>query len=470
MKYADYQSSIENDVTSLIADLACQPVLFFGAGISRRYFGAPTWNELLKALADQCPLIDKEFAYYAQSFNSWPRLGSEFANYYREWAWASGRNRFDGSLFDASTPRDAYIKASISAILASMTPAADEQIDSKFGPEIDAMRLIKPHAIITTNYDTFLELVFPDHEPVIGQEALHGVPFSVGEIFKIHGSVTKPTSLVLTAEDYAEFSAKKKFIAAKLLTLFNEHPLLIAGYGAGDKNVQAILSDIDEALALPGSLIPNIYFLEWDAEAESRPDLPREKLIQIADNRSVRVKLIVASDFRWVFRAFKSPDSLSGLSPKTMRAILARSYELVRSDIPRRTVKVNFEFLERKLENSEEFAQLFGITTVSEPSMTTAQYPYTATELGRKLGGSSWHTAHKLMEQVENETGFEIRKSDNKYHQRLKLNKSTFGKFSDAAVDLLQRVQKEGRCLAEWIEKPGKKETLFPELDEQEKK
>ena len=128
------------------------------------------------------------------------------------------------------------------------------------------------------------------------------MPFAVGEIFKFHGCVSEPNEIVLTTEDYNTFRKKKKFIAARMLSLFNAHPLFICGYITNDPNICAILSDTDEALGLPGSLIENIYFLEYDKDANSKEHLPTDKLIQIEENRSVRVKLIVASDFDWFLK------------------------------------------------------------------------------------------------------------------------------------------------------------------------
>ena len=63
----------------------------------------------------------------------------------------------------------------------------------------------------------------------------------------MHGCVTDPVSLVFTQGNYDQFIRKKKYLSAKLLTYFSEHPLIFVGYGAGDPNIKAILSDIDEA-------------------------------------------------------------------------------------------------------------------------------------------------------------------------------------------------------------------------------
>lgn len=452
MTYETYKTQLSEDIAKQIERLRCQPVVFFGSGMSRRYFHAPNWEELLQELADNCPMIDKEYAYYAQSCSSAPQIGSIFAEKYREWAWGSGKNQFPNELFDPAVSPDAFLKHATSTILKTKCPKSLTDLDPSVKAEISALQAIKPHAVLTTNYDTFLETVFPDHAVVVGQSALKGMPFAVGEIFKFHGCVNEIDQIVLTSEDYDTFYKKKKFIAARLLSLFNEHPMLIVGYAASDPNVQAILSDIDEALALPGSLIENIFFVEYDAQAEQKVSLPTEKLIQIEENRSVRVKLIVASDFQWVFEAFKSPDTLNSIPPSFMRALLARSYELVRSDIPRTQLDVDFDFLERKLDNQDEFAQLFGITTISDASVVSAKFPYSITELGKKLGGNSWHVADKLMKIVSNDTGLDLKDGDTKFHQLMKINNSQFHKYSDEALDLLKKVQAANACEASWVE------------------
>ncbi|NKX37243.1 SIR2 family protein [Rhodobacteraceae bacterium R_SAG4] len=451
MSYEDYKKQLSADISEQIGKLCCQPVLFVGSGLSLRYFGAPNWVGLLKELAANCPLIDKDYAYYAQSCSSAPQIGSIFADKYREWAWGTGKNQFPKELFEPDVAPDAFFKHAAAELIEAKSPKDLVAINAAWTGEVSALQAIKPHAVLTTNYDTFLEKVFPDHAKIVGQSALKGIPFTVGEIFKIHGCVNDIEQMVLTSEDYDTFHKKKKFIAARLLSLFNEHPMLIVGYAASDPNVQAILSDIDEALALPGSLIENIYFVEYDPSAESKTSLPTEKLIQIEENRSVRVKLIVTSDFEWVFKAFKSPDNLNSIPPSFMRAILARSYELVRTDIPRTELNVDFDFLERKLENRDEFAKLFGITTISNPSAISAKFPYSITELGKKLGGKGWHLADKLIKVIIKDTGVDLKAEDSKFHHAMKVNHTEFHKYSDDAFDLLKKVKAAGHCAPEWL-------------------
>ena len=112
--------------------------------------------------------------------------------------------------------------------------------------EISALKAMSPHAIVTTNYDELIEPLFPDYERVIGQTILRHPYLSIGEIFKIHGCVSKPTSLVLSKEDYDTFNTDKKYLSTKLLTYFAEHSFVLVGYSATDPNIKNVLTTLIE--------------------------------------------------------------------------------------------------------------------------------------------------------------------------------------------------------------------------------
>lgn len=441
-RYDRYVEEITEDIAETVQQFGCQPILFIGSGLARRYFGAPSWDELLGMLADKCSLIDKGLGFYKQSLKSPMAIGEEFARKYQEWAWAAGHNEFPETMFGEDVPATSYIKFAIAQHLKEITPDSVEAIKSiGYDEEIAALQEIRPHAIITTNYDQMIEVLFPDLQPVIGQKILRGQQVAIGEIFKIHGCVSEFSDIVFTQSDYEAFAKKKKFLSAKLLTFFNEHPLIFIGYSATDPNIRAILSDIDEALPEKGGVIPNVYILEWNADLDGASNPAREKVIPTEEDRTVRVKLIESNDFRWVFNAFSANPIMDGVNPRVLRALIARSYELVRHDIPKGKVEADFQMLTESVASSTSFAKLFGIATISDYSAASAHYKYSATQLGQALGGQTWHPANKLIERLRDEFGYDMKSTDSVYHRTELVNKTPFHKYSDDALDLLVNVR-----------------------------
>lgn len=445
----DYQNAVTNDIETCVSEMGCQPILFVGSGLSKRYFSGPSWDELLSILAKQCPLVEKDYAYYKQTFKDPAAIGKEFARLYQEWAWGAGKEQFPPEMFSADIPAQAYIKFVIARLLKEITPTSVTAIaDQTLQAEIKTLQAIRPHALITTNYDQFLEVAFPEYQPIIGQSIIQGSQILTGEVFKVHGCVSEYPSLVFTQEDYEEFARKKKYLSAKLLTYFSEHPLLFIGYSASDPNIQAILSDIDECLpqqGTSGGVIPNIYILEWRADMPVNYTPAKERVISIGEGRSVRIKAIETTDFSWVFSAFGANQPLNAVSPKMLRALLSRSYDLVRYDIPRKTVQADFKMLEGAIQSEETFAKLFGITTINPGSANNAGFPHLLTDLAVRLTGNEkdrWWIAQPWVERVSTELGVDIKASDNRYHSKVRVGSKSYAhKYSDELLGIITRMK-----------------------------
>lgn len=106
---------------------------------------------------------------------------------------------------------------------------------------------------------------FPDHEVYIGQEdLLFSNTQSVGEIYKIHGCASHYDSLVLTDSDYQDFHKLNPYLAAKLITIFVEHPVIFIGYSMQDENIISLLSSIVSVLDQDklSKLSRNLIFLQ----------------------------------------------------------------------------------------------------------------------------------------------------------------------------------------------------------------
>lgn len=445
MNYEQYQEEVTADIADVLANAQCQPILFIGSGFTRRYANGPNWRELLSSLANQCPVIEKNFAYYMQTYgNDLKKIGSVFADAYREWAWGDGKSNFPEEYFTTQAPSDIFLKHAIAELLKNIGPDTNGSYGSpELDAEIKALKNISPHAIITTNYDELIETLFPDYERVISQQIMRKGYLSIGEIFKIHGCRTVPSSIVISEADYTRFSEDHKYLSAKLLTYFIEHPLIFIGYRADDPNIKSILYDVDRMVRAEFQLVPNIYILERNEKINDESYPARDKVISVANDVNIRIKSISASSFEWVFNAFGQAGNLEKINTKLLRALMARSVELIRTDIPKKHVEINFEQLEHAVDSGESFAKLFGVTSLSDPSKVNLSYKYTLTGVAQQLGFKTWHKADELITLLKDETGFDMKSTDTKYHIKLKMghaSTSMFHKYSDAAVDLLRKL------------------------------
>ncbi len=438
MKIQEYKNDILKDIQDVYKTLGCQPVVFAGSGLSKRYFGAPNWYELLDALIKGCPGITKELAYFQQVYRTPEEIGSELAKYYHEWAWGAGRKSFPPQLYDSSMDKECFIKYCAATHVSNITPLDISKVDPKWRSEIDALQGIMPHCVITTNYDKFIDLIFHDYASIIGQKIIKSNNAKIGEIFKIHGCVSDPNEIILTSADYENFTKKKKYLSAKLLTYFLEHPVVIVGYSATDKNIKLILQDIDEIISGVGGLVPNIYMVMRDKTGATDVSFQREILLDLGNSRSMRVKVIYASDFEWVFKAFNNPEGLENLNPKILRSLMARTYDLVRNDIPRMNVQVDYSALEGVVASGQSLGKILGISAFNDASMFNAAYPYSLTQVAEKLGYTYWSPADTLLNSFKTKDKVDIKASDNNYHIGVKFGKKgVFHKYSEAAVQLL---------------------------------
>lgn len=449
MSYKEY---ISEDISEIMTDLEVQPILFIGSGMSQRYFQTPSWQGLMKILVKKCPTLkDKRFAFYEQQHKvnqstDYTAMASSFVEHYSDWAWSNvdeEESIFPEELFGDDVQKQDYIKYIVSDYFKEVTESIDLNTNEK-KEEIQFLKDINPHAIITTNYDGALELIFPDHEKIIGQKVIRANYMSYGEILKIHGCYAESSSIVLTSEDYDYFNEKKKYLSSKLLTYFAEHPLFFLGYSLSDKNIINILSDIDEILASKGELVPNIYIVIFENEFDEDIDYPKENIIQLNDNKSIRIKVIYANDYSWVYKAISQLSPSITVNPKLLRSLLSRTYKMVTSDIPRRELPFNFETLNQVSDDESKLPTLFGIGTLDNGQHINASFPYTITQVAERLGHKHWVSIKKIIDKIHDEKDVDIKSSNNRYHLEIITGgKSKVHKYSEEACKLFAKVDAE---------------------------
>ncbi len=246
---------MSKSILDKIAEKRKMPVLFIGSGISKRYiYGFPDWPELLR---NSFKAVNPDPYYYGGYIEQFTREGlSSFeintklatiiekdfnsAFYARKVKVPIGNSKNPKWVEQGVSPYKMY--------LVSYFKKLKVNTDSALAKEIELFRMLKNKisAVITTNYDTFLEseVFMNDYQVFCHQNELFSSDsYNIAEIYKIHGSILDAKSIVITERDYADFNSSRKLIIAKMLTLFAESPIIFMGYSFTDENIQHIIED-----------------------------------------------------------------------------------------------------------------------------------------------------------------------------------------------------------------------------------
>ena len=244
------------DISEFIFKFKTHPVLFVGAGISKRYCErAYSWDDLLKKIASALSGDDRfYFELYNQSMDSngrcsLPKLASRLSDAIDERLQFSLRGSIEDLSDVEKNINDEFFKSAssgqkvsrlkiwVKSLLSPLDVRAEKEYEIKLFQE--ACKNIA--SIVTTNYDTFIEekLKF---SPLIGNDILLSNPYQ--SVYKIHGCLTNPPSIILTDEDYRQFDIRCELIQAQLISLFIHNPIIFMGYGIQDENIQKLLSRI----------------------------------------------------------------------------------------------------------------------------------------------------------------------------------------------------------------------------------
>lgn len=184
--------------------------------------------------------------------------------------------------------------------------------------------------IITTNYDSMLETIFENYRVFIGQQPLlFGRTQGVAEIYKIHGCCTRPESLVLNANDYSDLDKRNAYLAAKLLTIFVEHPIIFLGYSLADKNIQSILEAIIYCLGPENldQLKQRLIFVEFTREKLEKPDISTHSIQFGGSSNALNLTRVKLNEFTPLYRALQSKKYQ--YNPRLLRQLKRDIYHLV---------------------------------------------------------------------------------------------------------------------------------------------
>jgi hypothetical protein len=320
---------LNDEVLRHLSKFHTAPFLFVGSGLSRRYLGLEDWTGLLRQMSD---LTDRPFEYFrASGDGKEPQIAAEIAKDLHVKWWDSDRFEKSRETFKAeAVNKESALKIEISKVIGERSESAPAVPELQ--AELDALRNSTVDGVITTNWDLLLEGLFPDFKKFIGQEELlFSSSQAVGEIYKIHGCCSAPNSLVVTADDYQGFNARNPYLAAKLLTIFVEHPILFLGYSLSDPNVSQIIGSIASCLTTTNidQLRDRLVFVQWERELASY-EISNTNII--TGPFTIPVKVISTASFSPIFEALTAiPRKFPA---RMLRRLKQHVYNLVQDNDP----------------------------------------------------------------------------------------------------------------------------------------
>lgn len=226
------------------------PIIFIGSGITRRYFkDAPTWDKLLQILWNETNPTDNYYSSYhdlskntKDSFHIYTSLASKIESRYDDAFYGRKIKLPNLTLERAHKQNISPFRTRIANIFSELQPK--DAVN-----EINLLKkmLVKARFIVTTNYDEFLEKELNrDVDVKVGNKGLFSTGTEFGELYKIHGSISDPNSIVITENDYKKLKRTSAIINAKILSRLTESPILFLGYSLTDKNIKSLLKDLSD--------------------------------------------------------------------------------------------------------------------------------------------------------------------------------------------------------------------------------
>ena len=318
------------------------PFLFIGSGFSKRYLGLDDWKSLLSRFCSTKP-----FTYYLSiGDGSIPVAARLIAKDFNDIWWT------DDKYIESRKINTEKVKNDTSTLrieIANYLSTLDQDVVNKeYEKEINLLKQINVDGIITTNWDNFLETLFPSYSVYTGQaELLFSDTLNICEIYKIHGSRHIPESLILTDKDYDLFNEKNPYLASKLITIFVEHPVVFIGYSLSDVNIRSLLSSIATCIGSENinKLRDNLIFINR-IESEHDEEGITDTLISM-DNVQIPVKQVKTNDFSCVYEAMI--ETKRKIPVKMLRHLKEQFYNLVRdntSDNEKKLCVVDFDQIE----------------------------------------------------------------------------------------------------------------------------
>lgn len=305
------------------------PIIFIGSGIPRRYLVKyPGWEELLEEFwkkSDQTNFygylskkrdeIGNFSSKVDQDFETNINVASEIEKIFNS-------KFYDGDIeIGGLTQKEAY-KNDLSPFKKALANRfLKYQVKDSYIDELAHFRkmLMKSQMILTTNYDSFIEDQYNKESryPIkkyVGQRGFFQQTIGYSEIYKIHGCVSEPKSLIISKDDYKLYDDNSVLISAKIISMLLHSPIIFLGYSLTDRNVRKLIKSFTMSLSEQEKeeLEKRLLLVQWDKDnnniiehIENDPDL------------GCRITVIKTDNFSFIYDQIAKIDQ--GIAPSEVR-------------------------------------------------------------------------------------------------------------------------------------------------------
>ena len=328
------------NIDELISAFPTTPFIFAGSGLTRRYYDLPNWTELLKIFANRIDSDPMSYARYMNDANKdLPTVASLIgADFNKKWYSDSQIRNCDTKYIDnIANSKVTPFKAEIATVIGNKSNVLPE-----YQNEVNLLKEIAQNHIsgfITTNYDCFLENL-TNFRTFVGQdELIFSSLQNIGEIYKIHGSIENPETIVIDSNDYENFNNKCSYLAAKLMTIFVEYPIIFLGYSLSDTNIQKILSSIVDCVPSEklNILQDRFVFVNYQKDFQGYEISPMTMSFQSV-GKLLNMTKVTLDDYSIIFSALKKKKT--ALPVKLLRLFKTEFYNYVMTNTASSNMRV----------------------------------------------------------------------------------------------------------------------------------
>lgn len=353
------------------------PFLFLGSGFTKHYLDTPDWETLLSRFTP------KHINAYYTSLNTkdLSKVATEIAKECNEIFWGlPDDDEYKRSFQDKAVNPSSVLKNKIANFFVKYSLKDPKE---KYSEELALLSKLSIDGVITTNWDDFCERQFPKFKNYVGQKELlfSKSIVNIGEIYKIHGCMREPESLVLTYEDYADFNKRNAYLSAKLITIFIEHPIIFIGYSMNDNNIKSILTSIVQCLDQDkiGLLQNNLFFVEWNRDADAEMEVERYDML-MSEGVTLPVIRIKTHEFKPVYECLSTFERQ--MSADMLRFYKQQFYEIVYSEKPEKKLYV---LPDKVIEANKEIQFVCGFGSIEKYQSAVGYVGLTATDIFRDI-------------------------------------------------------------------------------------